>query len=77
MVESSHLSATLGEDCFSRMTKRGMANVVHQGQRFDQVFVEAEFSPDGPGDRSNFQRVRQPRTVVVSQLAGEDLRLVG
>ena len=58
------------------MAERRMAEVVRQRQRFDQVFVEPQRPGQRAGDRRDFERVRQPRAMVVAHLAGEDLRLV-
>jgi hypothetical protein len=52
-----------------------MADVVEQGQGFDQVLVQPQRAADGPSDRSDFVRVREPRPMIVSHLAREDLHL--
>ena len=59
------------------MAQRRMADVVGEGERLYQVFVEREGPRERPGDARHFQRVRQPAAVVVAVVAGEDLGLVG
>ena len=63
------------ERIFARVAERRMADVVKQGQRLDQVFVQPQRPADRAGDRGDLVRVRQPRAVIVPHLAGEDLHL--
>ena len=42
------------------MTKRRMAQVVRQRNRFDQVFIELQRAGDGAPQLRHFQRMRQP-----------------
>ena len=52
-----------------------MPQIVGQRQGLDQIFVQSQRPADRAGDRGHLQRVRQPRAMVVAQLAGKDLRL--
>ena len=54
-----------------------MADVVGQGQRLDQIFVESQRPGERSGDARHLQRVREAAAVIVSMVAGEDLGLVG
>ena len=59
------------------MAKRRVTQIVHQRQRFDQVFIEPQGAGQRAGDRGDFERMREPAAVVIAQLvAGEDLRLL-
>ncbi len=60
---------------FAGVPVRRMADVVEQGQRFDQVFVQPQSSADGPGDRSHFVGVGEACPVIVPHVAREDLHL--
>src|SRR5271165_1502024 len=64
------------ESPFSRMSKRGMTDVMHQRQRLSQIDVELERGGDRARDLRHLHGVGQPGTKVVGVAAGEDLRLV-
>src|SRR5262245_4806873 len=53
-----------------------MADVVSEGESFDQILVEPQRATDGAGDGRDFERVRQSRAMVIAHAAGEDLSLV-
>ena len=57
------------------MSERRMTQVVDQCKRLDQVFVQRQGPADRARNRGDFDRMGQPRAMVVAQLAGEDLRL--
>ena len=42
------------------MTKGGMANVMSQGYRLDEVFIKPQKTPDGPGYLGNQLYVKNP-----------------
>lgn len=52
-----------------------MADIVQQREGLDQIFVEAQGPSDGSGQRCNFMRVGQSRSVVIPHVPGEDLHL--
>ena len=76
VVEPAVIAEALVEHVFAGVAEGRVAQVVGHGQRFDEIFVEPQRAGDGAGDRGDFERVRQPRAVVVAHLAGEHLRLV-
>ena len=57
------------------VAKRRMTQVVGQADSFGKAFVEAQRPGDGPTDLSDFDGVRQARTVVIIQPRREDLGL--
>ncbi len=58
------------------MAERRMAKIVRQRQRLGQILVEPERARERAGDLGHFQRVGQPRAVVVALVEHEDLGLV-
>ncbi len=76
VVEAAVPLEPLVEHVLARVPKGGVADVVPQGERLDQVLVDPQRPGHGPRQRGDLQRVGEPRAVVVSQLAGEDLGLV-
>ena len=76
VVESAVIAEAFVEHVFARVAEGRVAKVVGDSERFDEIFVEPQGAGDGAGDRRDFQRVREPRAMVVAHLAGEDLRLV-
>ncbi len=69
------IGQTAVEHVFAGMAERRMPQVVDQGQRLDQIFVQSQRPADGPRDTGHFQRVGQPGAMIIAQFAGEDLRL--
>ncbi len=63
------------ERLFSGVAEGRMANVVDQGQRFDQVAVQSELGGDGTRDLRDFDGVGQAIAKVVGVAAGENLGL--
>src|SRR5438876_1270601 len=76
MLEAPVLFHASIEGRLPGMAERWMAQVVSQGDRFRQVFIEAQLASDGPADLGDLQRMRQARAVVIVRLSDEDLRLV-
>ena len=62
---------------FASVAEGRMADVVHQCQRFGEVFVESKRSCDGARDLRHFHRVRQAAAEVIGVAMGKDLRLAG
>jgi len=57
------------------MAERRMAQVVREGNRLRQVFLQAKLAGDSPADLCDFQTVREASAVMVVGDGGEDLRL--
>ena len=58
------------------VAKRRMPEIVPEGDCLDQIFIQPKGAPYGPGNLRNFQRVRQPGSVVISLRLNKNLRLV-
>ena len=56
--------------------ERGMAEIMAEGDRLDEVLVETECLTEGPGDLTDLQGMSETRTVVVSLRCDEDLRFM-
>jgi len=63
------------EFAFAGMTKRRVADVVHEGKGFNKLGVQSQRGGDGAGNLCYFQRVRQPIAEMVRVTRGENLRL--
>src|SRR5579871_5562043 len=74
MVEEVAVRAHSGvESFFAGVAEGGMADVVHQGESFDQVNIEIKLRGDGAGNLRHFDGVSQAIAEVVGKAAGEDL----
>ncbi len=49
-----------------------MADVVHQRERFDQILVQAQRAADRASDRSCFERMCQPRPMIIAQVVARE-----
>ena len=58
------------------MTKWRVAEVMRQGNRFDQVFIELQRAGDGTPELRNFQRMREPRAKQIALMVQKYLGLV-
>ena len=58
------------------MSERRMAEIVGERQRFGEVLVEAERARERAGDLRDFERVGEPRAVMIAFVIDEHLRLV-
>ncbi len=71
--------AVLAHGCiqclFAGMAERRVADVVHQGQRFGVIDVQAERSGNGARDLRDFQRMGEAVAEMVAVAPGENLRL--
>src|SRR5215210_3701049 len=65
-----------GEGFFSSVTEGGVAEIVAEGDRLCEVFVEAESTGYGAGYLHHLQRVREACPEVVAVRGDEDLGLV-
>ena len=77
VVETAFVSQQFGKRVLAGVPQRRMADVVGQGQRLDQVFVEGQAAGERSGDTRHLQRVCEAAAVIVAVVAGEDLGLVG
>src|SRR5215216_5968840 len=65
-----------GEGFFSSVAEGGVAEIVAEGDRLRQVFVEAESSGYGTGYLHHLQGVREACPEVIAVRGDEDLSLV-
>ena len=63
-------------DLLSQVTEGGMAEVVTEADRFDEVFVQRQCPRDGAGDLRHLERMSEPNTIVIALGRQEDLGLV-
>ena len=63
------------ERVLSGMAERGVAHVVAEPDRLDEVFVQAQRPRDAARDPGRLERVGHPRAVVVARRIDEDLCL--
>ncbi len=64
------------QNALAGVTKRRMSHVMHQGQRFYQIFIQPKFRRNGAGDLGNLNRMGQAVAEVIRMPAGKNLRLV-
>ena len=58
------------------MAEGGVAEVVRQGERFREIFIEAEFAGDGAGDLGDFDAVGEARAEEIADVVDENLCFV-
>ena len=58
------------------MAKGRVSEIVAQPDRLDKIFIEPQRPSNCPRDLRNLQRVRKPRTVMVTLRRNKDLRLM-
>jgi len=75
MREASEMLAAFIQCIFSAMSKRRMTNIMEQRERFDQIFVQLNGSADRSGQRRDFVRVGETRSVIVTHIPRKDLHL--
>ena len=61
------------ERLFSGVAEWGMAEVMHQRERFRQIYIKGECASDSAGDLRHFDSVGETVTEVVGITAGENL----
>ena len=76
VLEAAMLSHAILQGILPGVSKRGVAQVVRQGDGFHQVFVQAQGSRHGTPQLRHLQRMRQTRAVQVPFVVEEHLRLV-
>src|SRR5450631_2466223 len=52
-----------------------MADIMHQGQSFDQINIQSQLCGDGARDLCDFNRMSEPVAKMIGVAAGEDLSL--
>ena len=77
VIEATEISQMVVECAFAGMAEWGMAEIVSQGECLAEIFIEAERARQRAGDLRHFERMRQPRPVMVALVIDEHLRLVG
>ncbi len=75
VIEAAAVDAhQLIEFSFAGMAKGRVANIVHQGERFNEFRVDAQCGGHGAGDLRDFERVGQPIAKMIGETGAEDLR---
>ena len=76
VIEAAEAAERLVERALAGMAERRMAEIVRQRQRLGEVLVAAERARQRAGDLRDFERMGEPRAVVVALVIDEHLRLV-
>ncbi len=58
------------------MSEGGMADVMHQGEGFDEAFIQAERGGDGARNLRDLDGVGEPGAEMIREALGEDLGLI-
>ena len=74
VIESAGHQAV--DDPLAGMAERRMTEVVTEGDRFGQLFVQPQHLGDGARDLRHLEGVREPGPVMIAGRREEDLRLV-
>src|SRR5262249_20717186 len=74
--KASVLGETLIKGMFARVAERRMTQVMGQRADLRQILVQLQGTRDRARKLGHFQRVRQPRPVVIALMKDKDLRLV-
>ena len=77
VVEAAEAGQRGVERALAGVAERRMAEIVRKRHRLRQVLVEPERARQRAGDLHDFERVGQPRAVMVALVIDEHLRLVG
>ena len=64
------------ESALAGMSEGRMADVMHQGEGFDEAFIETERGGDGARNLRDLDGMGEPGAEVIGEALGEDLRLV-
>jgi len=75
-IESIGPAQDLVEDHLADMAERSMAEVMAEGDRFGELFVDAQRPRHGPRKLRDLERVGDAGAVVVARLGQKDLALV-
>lgn len=55
------------------MTKWRMAEIMGQGHRFGEIFIDTKPARNGPRNLRNLERMGEPRAVVIALMCHENL----
>lgn len=70
------LADSFVEGALARVAERGVADIVAEGDGFDEIFVQAKSPADGSGDLGDFEGVSEAGPVVVAERIDKNLGLV-
>src|SRR4029077_17578159 len=76
VIEAPITSEALVERPLAGMPKWRMPQIMHERQRFGEVFVEAQGTRERAGDLHNFERVRQSCAEVIAFVIDKHLRFM-
>src|SRR5205807_554007 len=74
--DRGRLSHELVEGLLAGVAERGVAEIVSEDDRFDQVLIDRQGPSDRPADLSGLDGVGESRAVVIALEVDEDLSLV-
>lgn len=77
MIEAAVRSHEFVEHILASVAKWRVAKIMRQGKRLGEIVVEAERASKRARDLTDFERVGEPGTEMVSLVRNKDLRLVG
>ena len=77
MIEAAVRSHQFVEHILAGVAKRRVAKIMRKRKRLGEIVVEAERAGKRARDLTDFERMREPGTEMVSLVRNEDLRLVG
>ena len=77
MIEAAVRSHEFVEHILASVAKWRVAKIMRQGKRLGEIVVEAERAGKRARDLTDFERVGEPGTEMVSLVRNKDLRLVG
>lgn len=76
MFESAVIAHALGQHLLARMSKRRMAKIVRESNRFRQILVQPQGARDGAADRCDLDRMRKACAQMIAGAVEKNLRLV-
>ena len=76
VLETAVIAHAFGQDFFAGMPEGRVAEIVGQGDRFRQIFIEGKGPGDGPANGGNFNRMGQPRSQVIAGAVQKNLGFV-
>ena len=76
VIEAAEGGEAVVERALAGMAERRMAEIVRKRQRLGEILVEPERARERARDLGDFERVGEPRAVVIALVEDEDLRLV-
>ena len=76
MIEPADPSHQRVEDFLARMAERRVAEIMRKRHGLGEVLIQAQRTGDGTRQLANFDRMGEPRPVMIALVRDEDLRLV-